>query len=170
MNDERWAEDTVRMGQHGLPTASEMNSGFAGRRPPLPSRRTVVEIAVGLVAVVALLGVKDGGDPKSPAVGAKHPVSPMANTPEKHAAPRRDHGVKAKPISSNRRRKYDGGADRLRHPRPSPSAHPRLQPAPTPAPVEAPEESAIYPESTSPPPPASREASPPTSPGAEFGM
>jgi hypothetical protein len=146
-----------------------MESGFAGRRVPLPSRRTAAEIAAGLVVAIALMGARDGRDPETPAVGTKHPVSRMSNPAKDDAVSLGHHEVKVKPITTNRRRKQYRDSERERHnhrryARPSPPPHPD----PTPAPVEAPPETVIYSEPV--PPPASTEAPPPTSPGAEFGM
>jgi hypothetical protein len=174
MNDERWAEDTVRMGQHGPPRAPEVKPRLERRRLPLPTRRTLVEIAVGLVVAIALVGARDGGDTEPAAVGAKHPVSRIATPAKEDAAPLNRHEVKVKPITTNRRRKEYRDRERERHDhrrraRPSPPAHPEPQPAPAPAPVEAPPVTVIYPE-PAPPPPAPTEAPPPTSPSAEFGM
>lgn len=173
MDEERWAEDTVRMAHHGPPRAPEIEPRVERRRLPLPSRRTVVEILVGLVVAIALVNARDGGDAEPPAVGAKHPVSRMANPAKEDGASLSRQKVKVKPITANRRRKEYWNRERerqnhRRHARPSPPAHPDPQPAPAPAPVEPPPETVIYPEPA--PPPVSTEAPPPTSTGAEFGM
>lgn len=165
MSDERWAEDTVRMGQSGPPKAAQMNSDGARRMPPLPSRRTAMEVAVGLAVLVAQLGARGGGDPSTSAARTEHPASRVAKPPKESAVPSRRREVEQEPttVFRSQRRHRDiarEGSHSLRGP----------QPAPPPEAVEAPAETATYPEPATPEPTPAAEPPPPTPPGAEFGM
>jgi hypothetical protein len=175
MNEERsWAEDTVRMGQTA-PSEPKMSIDVARRRRPLPSRRTAAEVAVGLVALIALLGAKGGGDPGTSAGRVGRPASTIAKPPRESVSQSR-RKVKQEAISTFRRqRRHRDNVREQRHRRrgaPSSAARrsPEAQPAPPPAAVEAPPETAVYPKQAPESPAPATEPPPPTPTDAEFGM
>lgn len=172
MKDERWSEDTVRMGRHGSPRA-EINLTAAPRKLPPPSHRTVVEIVVGLVAVI-LLGLRGSGHGNTLPVPAKHPSSQVSTAQKWGGDSHRHREINMKATltqSPDRSHEHERGSHRK--PTASPPPRPPLPPpAAPPAPAEAFLETAANPELTPPTPPSPEPnpSPPPTSPGSEFGM
>lgn len=159
--EQKWGEDAVGVGRRREPAPQEPPRPRPPRgRLPMPPPRVLLAIVGGIVALVALISVLDGGGASPPApIRSADPAPPIVVEPPKPAR-RREPRSATDPVL---KRQPKGQLEqRDREPKASVPAHELAAPK---AVEVAPEPPPVPPAEVVPPPPST-----PTPTAVEFGL